>query len=84
MRSELLRSLLIALLLPMSVRPADAEPSTPQQEEIWALRIDLPTLAYVVHRVGKGPFPTSASLDQFAAAHKGAQPKPYELPDDEQ
>jgi hypothetical protein len=71
MRSELLRSLLIALLLPMSVRPADAEPSTRQQEEIWALWIDLPTLAYVVHPVGKGPFPTSASLDQFAAAHKG-------------
>jgi hypothetical protein len=86
MRSDLLRTLLIALPLPMSVRPADAESSTPQQlqEEIWTLRFDLPTLADVVHPVGKGPFPTSASLDQFAAAHKGRQPNPYELPDDEQ
>jgi invasion protein IalB len=27
---------------------------------------------------------TSVSLDQFAAAHKGAPAKTYELPDDEQ
>jgi len=75
MRSDLLRTLLIALLLLMSVRPADAGPATPRQlrEESWAPPLDLPTLAYVVHPVGKGPLPTSASLDQFAA----------ELPDDD-
>jgi len=84
MRSELLRSLLIALLLPMSVRPADAEPSTPQQEEIWALRIDLPTLAYVVHPVGKGSFPTSASLHQFAVEIRGPSQNHRRWPDDEQ
>ena len=84
MRSDLLRTLLIALLLFMGMRAADAASSSPLQEEIWALRFDLPTLASVVHPVGKGPFPTSASLEQFAADHKGAQPKPYELPDDEQ
>ena len=76
MRSAPLRTLLIAVPLPVSVRPADAESSTPQQlEEIRALRFDLTTLAYVVRPVDKGPFPTSASLDQFATAHKGAPDK---------
>lgn len=75
MRSDLLQTLLIALLLLTSVRPADAGSATPQQvrEESRARPLDLPTLAYVVHPVGKGPLPTSASLDQFAA----------ELPDDD-
>ncbi|WP_024506080.1 dienelactone hydrolase family protein [Bradyrhizobium sp. ARR65] len=27
------------------------------QEEVWALPLTMPTLAYVVHPVGKGPFP---------------------------
>jgi dienelactone hydrolase len=29
----------------------------PIQEEIWALPLTLPSIAYVVHPVGKGPFP---------------------------
>jgi dienelactone hydrolase len=59
MRSHLLRTFLIALLFLMGARPADADSSSPRQlqEEVWALPFDLPTVAYVVHPVGKGPFP---------------------------
>jgi dienelactone hydrolase len=37
---------------------ADEQPATPQiQEEIWAVPVTLPTIAYVVRPVGDGPFP---------------------------
>jgi dienelactone hydrolase len=37
---------------------ADDQPVTPQiQEEIWALPIALPMIAYVVRPIGPGPFP---------------------------
>src|SRR5215831_12034750 len=59
MRCALLRMLLTALLVLTSMRLAEAEPSPPPQlqEEVWGLPFELPTLAYVVHRVGSGPFP---------------------------
>jgi len=55
MCSDLQRTVLIALLLLMGVRPADAETSSSRQlqEEIWPLPFDLPALAYVVHPAGK-------------------------------
>ena len=34
-------------------RPADQT----IQEEVWAIPVTLPTMAYVVRPVGKGPFP---------------------------
>jgi hypothetical protein len=34
-------------------RPADQT----IQEEVWAIPVTLPTIAYVVRPVGKGPFP---------------------------
>ncbi|MGJ4942341.1 alpha/beta hydrolase family protein [Bradyrhizobium sp. HKCCYLS1011] len=52
--------LLIALLASApsrSVSGADSPDARPIQEEIWALPIVHPTLAYVVRPVGKGPFP---------------------------
>ena len=59
MRSALLRMLLAALLVLAGIRLVAAEPSSPPQleEEVWGLPFELPTLAYVVHPVGKGPFP---------------------------
>jgi dienelactone hydrolase len=59
MRSTLLTILLMALLLLMGAQSSQAEQSTPPQlqEEVWGLPFELPTLAYVVHPVGKGPFP---------------------------
>src|ERR1700761_2488743 len=35
----------------------DNRPLLPIQEEIWALPLTLPTVAYVVRPVGSGPFP---------------------------
>jgi dienelactone hydrolase len=59
MRSGILRTCLAALLVLTSTRLVLAEPSSlPQlQEEVWGLPFELPTLAYVVHPVGDGPFP---------------------------
>ncbi|WP_024519577.1 dienelactone hydrolase family protein [Bradyrhizobium sp. Tv2a-2] len=59
MRSALLTTLLTVLLLPTVIRSAEAESSSPPQlqEEVWGLPFELPTLAYVVHPVGNGPFP---------------------------
>lgn len=64
MGSALLRTLLVASLLLvgarfLGARSADAEPSPPPplQEEVWGLPFELPTLAYVVHPIGNGPFP---------------------------
>jgi dienelactone hydrolase len=36
---------------------ADDQPATNIQEEVWAIPVTLPTIAYVVRPVGKGPFP---------------------------
>jgi dienelactone hydrolase len=37
---------------------ADEQPAAPQiQEEVWAVPVTLPTIAYVVRPVGDGPFP---------------------------
>ncbi|CCE10350.1 conserved exported hypothetical protein [Bradyrhizobium sp. STM 3843] len=52
--------LLIALLASApsrGVSAADSPDARPIQEEIWALPVVHPTLAYVVRPVGKGPFP---------------------------
>src|SRR4051812_18773353 len=61
MLRRLLRYLIIcvaALVMPAGAAPAD-ERTAPNaiQEEIWALPVTLPTIAYVVRPVGKGPFP---------------------------
>ena len=59
MRNALLRTWLTALLVLTGMPLVAAEPSSPPQlqEEVWGLPFELPTLAYVVHRVGSGPFP---------------------------
>src|ERR1700730_15641585 len=36
---------------------ADDQPTNNIQEEVWAIPVTLPTIAYVVRPVGKGPFP---------------------------
>jgi dienelactone hydrolase len=46
----------IAVAIPVASRAGD-ESSAPIQEELWALPLTMPTLAYVVRPVGKGPFP---------------------------
>jgi hypothetical protein len=61
MRPACLRSLATALLfLTALIAPAradDRSPSVRIQEEIWALPLPLPMLAYLVRPVGDGPFP---------------------------
>jgi dienelactone hydrolase len=59
MRSAPLRTLLMTLFLFAGTLSAKAELSSPPQlqEEVWGLPFELPTLAYVVHPVGNGPFP---------------------------
>src|SRR5579871_1151498 len=47
----------IALAEPDTCRGADNRTLLPVQEEIWALPLTLPTVAYVVRPVGNGPFP---------------------------
>jgi len=47
----------VALAAPGVCQGADNRTLLPIQEEIWALPLTLPTVAYVVHPVGKGPFP---------------------------
>jgi len=49
-------SALATLATPQPCRGEDNR-SPPVQEEIWALPLIHPTIAYVVHPVGKGPFP---------------------------
>jgi hypothetical protein len=45
-------------LAPSLAGAADDNLGSPAvQEKIWALSLTLPTLAYVVHPVGNGPFP---------------------------
>ena len=50
-------ALLAMLVVPGVCQSADNRTLLPIQEEIWALPLALPTLAYVVHPVGDGPFP---------------------------
>jgi dienelactone hydrolase len=47
----------VALALPGAGRSADDPTLRPIQEEVWALPLILPTIAYVVRPVGPGPFP---------------------------
>lgn len=50
----------VALLIIWMVSPSRADDQTARQpirEEIWALPLPLPTLAYVVRPLGDGPFP---------------------------
>src|SRR5215831_1170397 len=49
--------LMAALAAPDACRAADDQAPTAVQEEVWALPLISPTVAYVVHPVGKGPFP---------------------------
>src|SRR5215475_13355680 len=61
MRRGLRLLLLLGCFLSLASPPAcaanDSAGSPAIQEEIWALPLTLPTLAYVVHPVGNGPFP---------------------------
>jgi dienelactone hydrolase len=47
----------VALAAPGAGRSADNPTLRPIQEEVWALPLVLPTIAYVVRPVGPGPFP---------------------------
>jgi dienelactone hydrolase len=47
----------MALAAPGAARSADNGTLRPIQEEVWALPLILPTIAYVVRPVGPGPFP---------------------------
>ena len=50
-------SILATIAATQVCRGAEDRPLPPVQEEIWALPLVLPMLAYVVHPVGAGPFP---------------------------
>ena len=60
----------IALFIPAIAAFADERPGSQTiQEEVWAIPLTLPTIAYVVHPLGEGPFPLvvmnhGVSLDQ--------------------
>jgi pimeloyl-ACP methyl ester carboxylesterase len=45
------------LAAPAPCKSADNRTLLPIQEEVWALPLTHPTIAYVVHPVGPGPFP---------------------------
>ena len=47
----------VALAAPSASRSADNRTLLPIQEEVWALPLIHPTVAYVVRPVGNGPFP---------------------------
>jgi dienelactone hydrolase len=57
------RTMLVAVVAfaatatPVAARAADDAKPRAIQEEVWALPVTLPTLAYVVRPVGAGPFP---------------------------
>lgn len=51
------RSLVIAMTVAMTSLAAAADDPLPLQEEVWALPLPMPTIAYVVRPVGDGPFP---------------------------
>ena len=60
----------VALLALVMTALAEERPANPAiQEEVWAIPVTLPTIAYVVRPVGNGPFPLvvmnhGVSLDQ--------------------
>jgi dienelactone hydrolase len=57
-RSFLLSLVMIGVLAtPDACRSADSRTLLPIQEEVWALPLLHPTVAYVVRPVGNGPFP---------------------------
>ena len=68
--SRVLAAYLVVILMPTVAAFADDQPAGQTiQEEVWAIPIILPTIAYVVRPVGKGPFPLvvmnhGVSLDQ--------------------
>jgi hypothetical protein len=48
----------IAIIVLASTACADDQPANRSiQEEVWAIPVTLPTIAYVVRPVGDGPFP---------------------------
>jgi len=53
---------LAAIAMPATCRGADNRTLRPVQEEIWALPLTLPTVAYVVRPVGTGPFPLAVMI----------------------
>jgi dienelactone hydrolase len=61
MRRRLLRVLTVYTLITLVLAAAafaDEKPTKPAiQEEVWAIPVTLPTIAYVVRPVGNGPFP---------------------------
>jgi dienelactone hydrolase len=57
LRLPLVLSALAALALPIAGSAAEDAGQPAIQEEVWALPLTMPTLAYVVHPAGKGPFP---------------------------
>jgi len=60
MLRDLLRVLVfyLCVILVLAVTAfADDQPVSNIQEEVWAIPVTLPTIAYVVRPVGKGPFP---------------------------
>ena len=61
MRRHLLRVLIVyaAVLFVLIVAAfAEEQPASQRiQEEVWAIPVTLPTIAYVVRPVGDGPFP---------------------------
>ena len=60
MSRHLLRGLVACLIVTVSGIAAVADGKSPDniiQEEVWALPVTAPTIAYVVRPVGKGPFP---------------------------
>jgi dienelactone hydrolase len=68
-RSLLPFAFLAALMTPDVCRSADNRTLLRIQEEVWALPLVYPTIAYVVRPVGEGPFPLAVmnhgvSLDQ--------------------
>jgi dienelactone hydrolase len=61
MLRDLLRVLMvctISIIVPAATAFADGQPANRNiQEEVWAIPVTLPTIAYVVRPVGDGPFP---------------------------
>jgi dienelactone hydrolase len=46
------------ILVPAVAASAEEQPASPAiQEEVWAIPVTIPTIAYVVRPVGNGPFP---------------------------
>ncbi len=64
-------ALLVALAAPGFCQGVDNRTLLPIQEEIWALPVTLPTVAYVVRPVGNGPFP-------LAVMNHGVSLNPHE------